>query len=426
MKKAIFLCTILFLLIFLVSPVFAMGEQEDTEGKTIVKYTRWAGTEEAEDFQKLIDKFNAENPDIEVVAEFLPWNAYWEKLRTSILSGDAADIISLSQIQAGPYLTKGAFLKLDDLPGAQDLLDQMLPGGKVAVMFEGNIYAMPVGAGVRAMIYNKALLDAAGIPYPSPTEPMTWDEFFEIGEQLTVFEDGEIVQHTAYFHYMEIWESFVNQMGGRLMDDYTKPTEILINTPEGIAGLQLIVDLIENNVIPPYTGDWQTAWGSPDSAVVTGKVVFMQTGPWAFGPLYEAGIDFGTTPLPVGEERANRGYINSLAIFKDSEVVDEAWRFIQWICGVEGQLEFTLTGDLPANLEALDEAKANDPRGTEIMEAYFSEQPYVITGPMLPSAEFNSLLDTVLTQLFQLQITPEEAAARIEEEGQLIIEKMYE
>lgn len=33
------------------------------------------------------------NPDIKVKCEFLPWGAYWDKLRTTIIGGTAADVI---------------------------------------------------------------------------------------------------------------------------------------------------------------------------------------------------------------------------------------------------------------------------------------------------------------------------------------------
>ncbi len=57
---------------------------------TTITYTRWAGTEEARDFQKLADLFMAKNPDIKIVCEFLPWDPYWNKLQTTIIGGSAA------------------------------------------------------------------------------------------------------------------------------------------------------------------------------------------------------------------------------------------------------------------------------------------------------------------------------------------------
>jgi multiple sugar transport system substrate-binding protein len=427
-KKVYILISILFIITTLTT--FASGQGDDNTGSTDqveIRYTRWAGTQEARDFQILVDKFMESHPGIKVKTEFLPWGAYWEKLKTSILSGDAADVISLSQKQASPYITKGAFLPLNTLEGASARLEEMQPGTKESVVFKDNICAMPVGLGVRAMIYNKALFDEAGVPYLSTTEPLTWDEFIEIGKKLTKKdENGEVVQYAAHFFKQEMWEAFVVQMGGRLMDNYIKPTEMLINSPEGIAGLTLMMDLINEQIIPPHSGEWAGPWGTPDSAIVTGKVAIMHTGPWGLGPVEDAGIDYATAPLPMGKERANRGYINSLAIYRDSKKADAAWTFIEWMTSVKGQLEFTKTGDLPANKNAMEESKNNNTsRPIEVMEAFYSELPFIITGPMVPTEELDTLLDDITTQLFQGRMTPEDAALIIEEEGNELIEEVY-
>lgn len=417
---------ILFIITSVTGFASGQGDRGTETGKIEITYTRWAGTQEAMDFQILVDEFMELHPEIKVRAEFLPWGAYWEKLKTSILSGDAADVISLSQKQASPYITKGAFLPLNTLEGAAARLEEMQPGTKEAVIYKDNICAMPVGLGVRAMIYNKVMFDEAGIPYPSKTEPMTWDEFIEIGKKLTkIDENGEVIQYAAHFFKQEMWEAFVVQMGGRLMDNYITPTKMLINSPEGIAGFQLMMDLINEQIFPPHSGEWAGPWGTPDSAIVTRKVAVMHTGPWGFGPVEDADIDYGTAPLPMAKERANRGYINSLAIYRDSKKVDAAWTFIDWMTGVEGQLEFTKTGDLPANKNALEASRKNSTRPLEVMEAFYSELPYIITGPMVPTDELDTLLDDISTQVLQGRLTPEEAVEMLELDGNDLIEEVY-
>jgi multiple sugar transport system substrate-binding protein len=425
MTKKVFLFVCI-LIVITSTIIFATGDQEPgMQGKTVLTYTRWAGTQEATDFQKLVDTFMATHPDIYVKAEFLPWGAYWEKLKTSILSGDAADVISLSQIQASPYITKGAFKVLDDIPGASKRLKEMQPGAQEAVVYNGKIYAMPVGSGVRALIYDKDMFDEAGVPYLDNTKPLKWDNFIQRVKKLTKKEGDEIVQYAAHFHKQEMYEAMINQMGGRLMDNNIKPTKMLINTPEGIAGLKLMRRLIDENILPPHTGEWSGPWGTPDAAIVTGKVAIMHAGPWGLGPVEDAQINYGTAPLPMGVKRATRGYINSLAIYRDSRNVDAAWTFIEWMTSVEGQLEFTKTGDLPANKNALEQAKTKGERPPEVMAAFFSDLPYVITGPMVPTDELNTMLDDIITQFLQGRLTPEETAAMIESEGNALIEEVY-
>ncbi len=389
---------------------------------TTITYTRWAGTQEARDFQRLADLFMKENPDIKIVTDFLPWDPYWNKLQTTIIGGSAADIISFSHQHSAQYVSRGALYEMTRLPGAAKLLGEMQEGTKAAVLVGKKIYGMPVGAGVRAMIYNKDMFDKAGVPYPSTNKPLTWDEFLKLGSKLTIKKDGKIVQYAANFHKREIWESLVVQAGGKYIDNYTKPKKILINDANGIAGLQYLRTLVEKEVIPPWEDDWEGAFGSPDSAVATGKVAIMQSGPWALGPLKEKNMKFGTAPLFMGKKRANRGYVNFLAISKNCKNPKAAWRFIKWMCG-DGQLEFTKTGDLPANKKYFDAAKKENPYGypPEIMDAFFSELPYVITGPMVPTNDLITLTEQTVMDLTALRITPAEAAKRIEDQGNEII-----
>ncbi len=391
----------------------------------VVKYTRWAGTQEAVDFQKLIDTFSKSHPKVKVEYEFLPWNGYWEKVRTTVMSGEAADVLSMANSQAGAYLTKGAFMPMDDFPGAKAVFNQMQPGAQGSVLVNGKIMAMPVGVGVRAMIYNKALLDKAGVKYPDPAKPMTWDQFFAIAKKLTVKDGDKFLQYTARFHILEMYEGLIVGYGGKLMDSYTHPTKIMVNTPEGIKGLALAQRLFTENVMQPYTGEWQTEYGTPDTAVATGKIAFMQTGPWGLGPLNEAKINYGTCPIPVVKNRATRGYYNSLAIYRSAKNPKGAWELVKWLAEAEGQLEFAKTGDLPANKNALARAQKAG-ANADIMKAYYSELPYVIVGPMLPTSEWDGMLNTALTDLFQLRATPEQTAAKIEAEGNSIIASLFE
>jgi len=391
--------------------------------KVTITYTRWAGTQEARDFQALIDLFMEKNPNIKVETEFLPWDPYWNKLMTTIIGRTAPDVISFSHQMSAQYVSREALYDMTKLPGVSKLLDEMQEGTRAAVMVNKKIYGMPVGAGVRAVIYNKALFDQAGLAYPDNEDPMTWDEFLKIAEKLTIKDkNGKVIQYAANFHKREMWESLVVQAGGKFIDDYTKPTKILINNKEGIAGLQFLRTMVEKKAIPPWEDDWEGAFGSPDSAVATGKVAMMQAGPWSLGPLKDNNIKFGTCPLFMNKQRANRGYINFLAISRNSKNPQAAWKLIEWMCG-DGQLDFTKTGDLPANKNYLAAAQKENPYGypEEVMAAFFSELPYVITGPMVPTTELITLTENTVQDLTSLRISPSEAAARIEEMGDEII-----
>lgn len=412
---------------------------------TIVRYSRWAGGAEETAFKNLVEKFNSTvgaQKNVKVVFEPLPWSAYWDKLKTTVLAGDAPDVISLSNAgENGSYLTRGVFLNLSKMPDAAAVIGGLAKPAVQSLTVNKNVLGVPVGLGVRAMVYNKKLLKEAGIPNPDPVKPMTWEYFLEISKKLSKKgADGKYTQYTGLFSMTEFTDSIVAEMGGKILDDRNHPTKVMVNNAAGIAALKFVQDLHKNNVLPPDTGEWQTAFGTPDNAVATGKTAFMLSGPWGFDNFKSADSvvkveDVGTCPFPVfkGKEnlRATRGYINGLAIYRKSKVSAAAWEFVKWMVGKEGQLEFTKTGDLPANISALAEAQSKADRiytstTAENYKAYFSDLPYVISGPTLPTGEWTALEQTVLLDLRKGALSPAAAAAKLQKDGDETLTAMWE
>lgn len=419
---------------------FAIASTSVLSAQKVVKYSRWAGGSETDMFQALVDEFNngvGKTKGIQVKFEPLPWGTYWDKLRTTVLSGDAPDVISLSNAgENSAYLNRGVFVALDNFAGAKAAIADLAKPAVQSLTVNGKTMGVPVGLGVRAMIYNKKLLDEAGIPYPDPVKPMTWEYFMEISKKLSKKNtDGTYSQITAVFQMGELADTIAAAMGTTFLNNRTKPTKVSINSATGIKALTFVQNLYKNGVVPADTGEWNTPYGNPDNAVATGKAVFMLSGPWGMPTIKDANVDFGTCPTPVfkGMEkyRATRGYINGLAIFRGSKVKTEAWEFVKWLVSKEGQLSFTKTGDLPANVKALAEAEAKAGElyksGTpEQYKAYFAELPYVISGYALPTSEWNGLYESLMGDLFKLKATPTATAKELQKQGDLLLASMWD
>ena len=56
---------------------------------------------------------------------------------------------------------------------------------------EGSLYALPKDLSCFAFAYNADLFDAAGLEYPDPENPYTYDEFLEVCKALTIDKDGD-------------------------------------------------------------------------------------------------------------------------------------------------------------------------------------------------------------------------------------------
>lgn len=139
-----------------------------------------------------------------------------------------------------PYIAKSQYFKPADL---DPIIGVYKFDGKS--QGQGSIYGIPSDYSQDAMLwYRKDMLDAAKISYPSATDPMSYDEYLAIGEQLTKRSGGK----TQVYGFDPSW-GFVNQghlvqmvaqQGGSLWnDDFTKAD---FTTPEARKALQWYIN----------------------------------------------------------------------------------------------------------------------------------------------------------------------------------------
>ena len=107
----------------------------------------------------------------------------------------------------------------------------------------GDLYALPKDASVFAYAYNKDIFDEAGIPYPDPENPYTYEEFVDVCQKLTKDKDGdgEIDQWGCGMANAFMLQQYVWSNGATyLTDDYKT---VNIDTPEFKDAVQKYVDL---------------------------------------------------------------------------------------------------------------------------------------------------------------------------------------
>ncbi|MDR0553347.1 MAG: ABC transporter substrate-binding protein [Treponema sp.] len=173
---------VLVLAAFLVTgtALFAGGASAkgSTAGPGVVRWSFWGGESRIKNTQLAIDKFTEETGII-VAAEPAPGTAeHFAKFKTQFVGGSAADIVQLggdfSNLQVDDVGT--VLLPLDDLVkrGIIDTskVDASAIAGGTA---NGRLYALPLAANMPAIVYNRSLLERAGVPLPKVS--MSWDEF---------------------------------------------------------------------------------------------------------------------------------------------------------------------------------------------------------------------------------------------------------
>ncbi|TAP43339.1 extracellular solute-binding protein [Arthrobacter sp. S39] len=186
-------------------------------GPVTIRFTWWGGDGRQKATQKVIDAFQAENPNITVVGEYSDWNGYWDKLATQVAANDAPDIIQMDEKYVREYGDRGALLDLKKLNGldTSGIDPDTLKSGEV----DGQLVGLVTGVATFCIAANPAVLEKAGVALPDDTK-WTWDDYQKLGEQVSDSGSGATGVGVQYGDQdLYIW---ARQHGDRLYDDEGK------------------------------------------------------------------------------------------------------------------------------------------------------------------------------------------------------------
>ena len=179
-----------------------------------------------------------------------------------------------------------------------------------------------------------AVVDAAGVPYPSsdPAECWTIDEFREVAKSLTT-EDVygiyglETVQDTLN-------AQLLSNGGARYNEDFT---ESIINSPESKEVFETIKAIRVEDGSAPDATTLDAVGMSAAQMLETGKVAMLCDGSWALQELAASGMNIGMAPLPSYGEVLTTGQAHLHCISSTTAHPEEAWQFLQFLSGMDYQ-----------------------------------------------------------------------------------------
>ena len=94
--------------------VFTVAGAESSE-KITIRVTWWGEVSENDAEMMMIEKFNAEHDDIEVIPEVVPGDGYGDRLLTSFASGEGPDIFASGEGDFYKWVGASMPLSLNDL-----------------------------------------------------------------------------------------------------------------------------------------------------------------------------------------------------------------------------------------------------------------------------------------------------------------------
>jgi multiple sugar transport system substrate-binding protein len=328
-------------------------------------FVGWGGPEEQGVFKHLVEVFNANNPD--VVIEYTPIpDDYVTKLKTMIAGGTPPDIAYVPDGDFSALVTKGQLVSIQRFVDASQVIDpdNIWPSALGRYRYDvatssigtGDLYALPKDIGPTVLYINKDLFKAANVPLPDPKQPLTWDQVVEIGNQITVDASGRHPDEAGFdintvqvFGVGDIWfENAVYGNGGQIVSDDGRT--FVADMPETVAAIQFLADLTHKYQVHPTSQ--QVASQSVGQMFESGKLAMTTNGRWAT-TFYRNTLtfDWDVIPNPVGPSGklyaadsncSFGGWSGSVGIAiiagsKGAQYAEQAYRFIEFIAGPEGQ-----------------------------------------------------------------------------------------
>ena len=398
MKKrfvSMFLCAALSIGMF-----GAMSYEAKAEETVEIQFlhTAWVPAQ-LEILERAIADFEEKNPGIKIIETRSSWTDAPSQIMTSIVSGDAPDLIMCNTSMLAEYRGIGAIADLSTLV-PEELINSFLPSAKAMITAEdGKIDGLPQEGCNWALFYRKDLFEEAGLDPNKP--PKTYDEFLEYAKALTKDTDGDgVIDQYGYAwpvqaeNASDYWVQFMQMCGADISTYDEGKWESRLSDETAIKGTQLMVDLVQTHkVTPDSVVDYD--WEAVTNAFVSGEVAMMQNGAWVTGSVAEKGPDldgkWGTAVMFDGPDNAvYRGYPNTFNILEASEHKEEAWKFLDYFYNTPSDIEgltiagafCNAAGGMLYSEDFIQYAKENY---DEKLQPFLDEVDYCMIPPLDPS-----------------------------------------
>ena len=331
--------------------------------------------------KKVIDAFQAQNPDITVVLDTYPFRQLFETIEIRMKAQDAnLDMVSVDVPLVASYSVRGYLAPLDDYFSATDIKETWLETSGKAGTYQGHFTAAPQNTSSQFMYINRKLFKDAGVTPPKGFGPdqtinyeqisdlaskdrWTWDQVLDAAKKLTKSSGGktdiwgfEFDQVSRLYQIQCLGES----LGQPLLSPDGFKASGCMNSDKWVQAAQWYSDLFNKWKVSPKN----VAPDESPTLFAAGKVAIFVGGEWNVPRFKEAGVDFEVAPFPYfagGTPVTGTGSWH-IGIAKNSAHKAEAAKFIKFLTASQqgSQIWFDAQGQVPATL-ALQNSIKQDP-----------------------------------------------------------------
>lgn len=303
--------------------------------------------------QELVDQFNAEHENINVVPNTIEWGDFYQRLPAAVTQGEGPEVGVMHLDQLATMAARNVIVPLDNLAEsleltAEDFTEEVWDAG----IYEDARYGIPLDVHSLAMYYNTEHFEQAGITEP-PTDEASFMEALD-ALQAAGFEQPFWMPQVWPSHLM--WLSLTWQNGGEIYAE--DGSAAMYDSAEGVEALEWQRSIIEQGYSPNDV--------APDSQYIAfknGETSITWDGIWQINDLEAEEVPYGIAPVPtIGEEDAvwanSHHFFMTRQATEDENTAAAAQVFIAWMS--EQSAEWAGSGLIPARLSVRDSGVLDD------------------------------------------------------------------
>lgn len=293
------------------------------------------GTYTERDQTAVVEQFMQQRPEVNVQIDFVGWDGLWDRILTSIASGNAPDVMYIGSRWIPVLADVGAIVPLDEYV-SQEKYDLYFDTVWDTVTYDGQIWGVVRAMSTKAVLYNKDVFAEAGVDIPT-----NWDELLAVAKRIQETTDvaGYGLPADPFVSTVTEWQNFLYANGGNIVDQETLAATI--NSPQAVEAFEYYFrDLAE------YAQSAPMEWRREDLIRLfsAGRIAMYTDNIFSAFDAEELGINVGSFPVPGGPSGPNPYatvlVTDAMAISSQSSNKQLAMEFINFLTSPEQQLKW--------------------------------------------------------------------------------------
>ncbi len=401
MKKRFFRSiTVLFLIAVITTPLFAKGQTENTsnEDSKTIKIFAFQFRNDDNRTQHMADAYMEIHPDVKIEIEEYPWDSYFQNLEVRFNAENPdLDVIIMDIPMIANYAERGFLKDLSQTIPESKFKDKIAPNSLADVYYNNQIVASPMQNSDQYLFINTDMAKEAGIELPSVVvdndtkitgdfakkwgdAAWTWEQVVDAAKKMTKDIDNDGIIDIYGLHIEQAGRLYQLQplggsKGGSIVAPDGMSVKGYLDQDPWYEAVKFYGDLFNKDKIE-VPGSFIPGYDAPKE-FVNGSYAMMVGGGWNIKMIMEnPNINVAIAAHPYFEGGKATTPTGSWVIGASSSVSDEKMNLVSdfiswWTLTDEGsELWYDTNGELPASKYMLNKLSTDDKYGTFPVSAH--------------------------------------------------------